>query len=89
MVVPVDTDPKFCPGIPAILFQGTYFTQEMPQLISQTAWDIHPDGKRFLMINPIPVTGEESSEASTAAGSRKIVIVTNWFEELKQKVPVD
>ena len=84
MVVPVDTAPKFCPGIPAILFQGTYFTQEMPQLISQTAWDIHPDGKRFLMIK----AAETKDEESAAEAPRKIIIVLNWFEELKERVPV-
>ncbi len=40
-------------------------------------WDISPDGKRFLMLKDAAVEG-----------SRKINIVLNWFEELKQRVPV-
>ena len=40
-------------------------------------WDISPDGKRFLMMKKI-----------TAEAPRKINIVVNWFEELKQRVPV-
>jgi len=47
-----------------------------------TPWDISLDGKRFLMI--------KESEISTAAGPRpKINIVLNWFEELKERVPID
>jgi serine/threonine protein kinase len=47
-----------------------------------TPWDIHPDGKRFLMI-------KQPGAAPTAAGGlRKISIVLNWVEELKQRVPV-
>jgi hypothetical protein len=34
-------------------------------------------------------TGESSGEEPTAAGPRKINVALNWFEELKQKVPVD
>jgi hypothetical protein len=46
-------------------------------LSNYTSWDISPDGKRFLMLK------EAEAEAS-----RKINIVLNWFEELKQKAPV-
>ena len=51
-------------------------------------WDIHPGGKRFLMIKPTETTEDESTDESTAETPRKIIIVTNWFEELKQRVPV-
>jgi Tol biopolymer transport system component len=44
-------------------------------------WDISPDGKRFLMV-------KEPSTASSGGGPRKINIVLNWLEELKQRVPV-
>jgi hypothetical protein len=40
-------------------------------------FDVAPDGKRFLMIKQ-PV-GE--------AAVQNIVVVTNWFEELKRLVP--
>ncbi len=42
-------------------------------------WDTL-DGKRFLMIKPV-------SAQSASGGTRKINIVVNWFEELKQRVP--
>jgi hypothetical protein len=35
------------------------------------------------------LTGEESSEESAADDPRKINIVQNWFEELKERVPLD
>jgi serine/threonine protein kinase len=89
MVIPVDTDRTFSHGNPEILFHGTYITSDVPPLISMTSWDIHPDADRFLMIKPSAVTEGESSEAATADEPRKIIIVTNWFEELKQRVPVD
>jgi len=57
----------------------------MPNVRILSNWDIHPDGKRFLMIKPPAAAGSES----TSAGPRKINIVLNWFEELKDRVPVD
>ena len=87
MVVPLELEPSFIPGNPEELFQERY--SEITFLQARiTPWDIHPDGDRFLMIKPAAVTDEESTEASTAAEPRKIIIVTNWFEELKEKVPV-
>ena len=51
----------------------------------QHLWDIHPDGERFLMMrNP-----GTNSEGSLILSSRKITIIQNWFEELKDRVPVD
>jgi hypothetical protein len=47
-------------------------------------WDIHPDGKRFLMLKP----PSSAAGASMAEGPRRINIVLNWTEELKQRVPV-
>jgi hypothetical protein len=48
-----------------------------------TNWDINPDGKRFLMIKSPAAAGSESA----SAGPRKINIILNWFEELKERVP--
>jgi hypothetical protein len=41
------------------------------------AFDVAPDGKRFLMIK------EPGGESAV----QNIVVVTNWFEELKRLVP--
>jgi Tol biopolymer transport system component len=85
MAVSVKTDPAFTHDTPEMLFQRTYAFPAPSALASQRGgtfcpWDIHPDGKRFLMIKrPGTVSGEE--------GPRKINVVLNWLEELKQKVP--
>ena len=85
MVVPVETDPTFSPGNPEILYQGISYDFSLPNIITLTPWDIHPDGDRFLMIKPSGTTADESATEEP----RKIIIVQNWFEELKERVPVD
>jgi serine/threonine-protein kinase len=81
MAVSIDTKATFSAGKPRMLFQGPYVTgyEDSP------AWDISPDGKKFLMIKQPSPTDKPDS----AAGPRKINIVLNWLEELKQRVPVD
>jgi serine/threonine protein kinase len=77
MAVSVKTDPTFSSESPRILFKGTYAF-----VFGVSQWDISRDGKRFLMMK-----GAEPS-ASTATGPRRINIVVNWFEELRQRVPI-
>jgi serine/threonine protein kinase len=79
IAVPVKTDPIFSPETAKVLFRGKYFYAGP---VVGTLWDISPDGKRFLMIK------EQGTTASGGSGPRKINIVINWFEELKQRVPV-
>jgi eukaryotic-like serine/threonine-protein kinase len=81
MAVSVKTDPAFSLETPGILFRGSYASPSNPFLGN---WDIHPDGKRFLMVKPAASAGA----GPAAPGPHKINIVLNWFEELKQKVPV-
>jgi eukaryotic-like serine/threonine-protein kinase len=69
--VPVRTSPEFNLESPKILFSS----QDV------SGWDIHPDGKRFLMIK------EAGGGKSVGARPQRINIVLNWFEELKQRVP--
>jgi hypothetical protein len=60
------------------VFQGSYY-----RLRGQMR-DLSPDGKRFLMIKkPAP-----TAEAPIPQAPRKISIVMNWFEGLKQRVSV-
>jgi serine/threonine protein kinase len=83
MAVPVDTEPTFKLGKPKVLFPDTYISL-LGGGSEGHAWDIHPDGERFLMMKPFDVaTPEEGSPKP------KIIIVRNWFEELKERVPVD
>jgi serine/threonine protein kinase len=78
MAVSVKTEPSLSLGTPKILFRSTNLGLTSS---SGTPYDIHPDGRRFLMIKP-------PSAPPSAVGPRKINIVLNWFEELKQRVPV-
>jgi len=81
MAVSVKTEPSFnVVGTPQVLFTGTYVRGTE---LEGSPWDIHPDGKKFLMMKPPASAGA----ASPAEGPRKINIVLNWFEELKQRVP--
>ncbi len=45
-------------------------------------YDMSPDGERLLMV--FPADQADSGEASRS----QINIVLNWFEELKERVPV-
>ena len=71
MVVDVEATPAWRLGRPRMLFQGRYYKS-----LESYAYDIAPDGTRFLMIKPDPA---ESGEAH-------VNVVTNWFEEVKAKV---
>ena len=79
MVVPVKTEPDLKIDSPKVLFQKPY-SYDLGSV--GNTWDIHPDGDRFLMMKRV-----EDDKASTKS-LRKINIILNWFEELKEKVPV-
>jgi serine/threonine-protein kinase len=79
MAVEIEAEPTLRPGIPKELFRGAYYSY------GGHNWDIHPDGKHFLMIKPPGITEEESA----AEEPQRIIIVLNWFEELKERIPVD
>jgi eukaryotic-like serine/threonine-protein kinase len=85
MGVSVKTEPSFdIVGMPQVLFRGAFVGPDMGE---GTPWDISPNSKRFLMIKRLPATTGDTTHA-TAAPRPKINIVLNWFEELKQNVPV-
>ena len=83
MVVSIKIDPAFTLDTPQILFRGTFYSTAFLQ-VDFANWDISHDGKRFLMIKPDESTDEEFATEVP----RKINIVLNWFEELKERVPV-
>ena len=71
MAVPVQTSPSFVAGTPLRLFGGGYFAA----ILGRT-FDVAADG-RFLMIrNP---------SLDAAATPASMIVVQNWFEELKGK----
>jgi len=84
MVALVKTAPIFSLETPKILFRGAFASYVLTEGgLSYFKWDISPDGKRFLMIK------EATADTSTEETARKkINIVLNWFEDLKERVPV-
>jgi hypothetical protein len=74
IAVDIATQPGFAAGKPRILFEEPY----LPTSATSPNYDVTPDGQRFLMLKPT----EQAQAAPT-----QIVVVQNWFEELKQKVP--
>jgi hypothetical protein len=47
----------------------------------RSAWDLAPDGKRVVVLTPV-----ESAEAPKQ--EHEIVMLLNFFDELRRKVPV-
>jgi serine/threonine-protein kinase len=70
--VPVETEGGFSLGRAQSLFKDVYVPRS-----SSRNYDIHPDGKRFLMI-------KESEEGLPMT---ELIVVENWFEELKRLAP--
>ena len=69
MAVAVQTRPRFSHATPEELFEGKYLNG--PYV---SAYDVHPDGDRFLMVAPGPTQ------------SQQIHVVLNWSEELRRLV---
>jgi hypothetical protein len=84
--VPVETIPEFKPGKATKIFSGPYVSSAVrrPGIPFHNTWDIHTDGDRFLMIKEPGSASDKSSKESP----RQINVIINWFEELKEKVPV-
>jgi serine/threonine-protein kinase len=75
MSVPITLSATLTVGRPRPLFR---FAGRFRISGNSPAYDIHPDGRRFIMVTepetPLPV-------------SRQINFMLNWFEELKRRVP--
>jgi Tol biopolymer transport system component len=73
MAVPVQTSgSQFTFGKPAKVFDTKYAGNFY-------SYDVTPDGRRFLMM--------KGSEAAGRGQPRSIVVVLNWFEEVRGRVP--
>jgi serine/threonine-protein kinase len=76
--VPVEAGATFTNGLPQRVVDGPYLS---PQ--SGRSYDVSADGKKFVMIKdatPAPASG-------AVARPSQLVVVMNWQEELKQRVP--
>ena len=76
MVVSIQTGSAFVYGSPATVFEEPYLVG-----LGGRAYDIAPDGRRFLMLK------EGAVGDSQDAPPNRFIIVENWFEELRQRVP--
>ena len=79
LAVDVTTEPVFDVSAPELLFDEPSYRQSLDWI---RAWDIHPDGSRFILVAP------EGGEAGVAGGDllTEVYLVVNWFEELKQRM---
>ena len=81
VTVPIDGTATFRPGNAEPLFNmGPYFTPGGP---AGTNWDIAPDGERFVLL----MSGTASTTEDLFS-QPQMIIVRNWFEELKARVPI-
>jgi len=78
MGIDITTDAAFAFGNERVVFGMHGIFTAGPGIRS---YDITPDGQRFLMILP-------QGEPDSAASAQRINVVQNWFEELKERVPV-
>ena len=73
MVVDVRTTPKLVLSAPRVLFDRRFVAGDG----NGQTWTVSRDGRRFLL----------QRGDSTAGFSRELVVVQNWFDELKRLVP--
>ena len=73
MAVAVTAAPTFVASPPRILFEGRYGASAIVR-----PYDVSPDGRRFLMV-------QQKDRAAISAS--QMILVQNWLEELKARVP--
>jgi serine/threonine-protein kinase len=75
MSVPVVLTPNFSGLQPVKTLDGSGYSGS-GQFLSARTYDLSLDGRRFLMLKPV-----------RSGTTRSLVVVLNWFEELKRLVP--
>ncbi len=68
------TDTAFSPAKPRLLFEQAGYRMSLPT----GCWDIALDGQKFLMVK----LDERKPQPAT-----EMILVQNWFEELKRLCP--
>jgi serine/threonine-protein kinase len=79
MAVSVRIDPSVTFGSPEVVFEESYFDPLAGG--GGRTYDVSPDGERFLMI--------KADAAGDEAAAPELILVLNWFEELKRLVPTN
>ena len=78
MVAQIETEPTFSALTPEPLFSWSGYLLGVG---GGRQFDIAPDGERFI----VPKRGGLASDDQTSTG---LIFVDNWFEELKERVPI-
>ena len=83
MVASVETKPTFQNEDPEVLIDGGYlsFVNGPP-----VAWDYDSEEDRFLLLREFGMGADSAGEAEQVRP--QITVVLNWFEELKERLPV-
>jgi len=79
MRVGVARGPTWAATTPTKLFEGRYGPSS---IFNARTYDVSPDARQFLMIK-----GSAAGDPNATPAS--MVVVLNWFEELKQRVPTN
>ena len=78
MTVPIQTAASFSAGNPTKLLDAKYFYGVQ----QSRSYDVSRDGQRFVMIKDPPADTQKATD--TPAG---MIVVLNWVEELKARLP--
>ncbi len=77
MALAFETEPTFTPGVLTQLFDRTILGGRNRQMA------VSPDGQRFLLL------ANATENADGEAGPSQLIVVQNWFEELRRLVPTN
>ncbi len=77
MALSFEADPTFTPGALTQVFEWNFLGRAFYRGIA-----VSPDGQQFLLLANVMVDGV------TEAAPREIIVVQNWFEELRRLAPV-
>jgi Tol biopolymer transport system component len=70
---------EFTPGLPKQILRTAYVLGRTTLGLDVRAYDVSPDGQRFLMLKEI--------QPAEAAQSPRLGVILNWAEELKRRLP--
>ena len=77
MALALETEPTFTPGALTQLFERVLFGGRARRMA------VLPDGQRFLLL------AEATENADGEAVPSQVIVVENWFEELRRLVPTN
>lgn len=87
MAVAVQPGPALRLGPPRVLLESGFVSGFVADTKTEgIVWDVHPDGRKFLMMMDNPAAGTEELPMGS---SRSIVVAVNWFEEVRERAPAD